>query len=97
MGAKSSFVWDSGKELVNIEKHGINFTTASRVFKDPERRIYIDSKHSQKEKRFFCVGKVENKILTVRFIYRAGQIRIFGAGWWRKGEKHYGKKNERPK
>lgn len=26
------FEWDDTKELINISKHGINFTTASRVF-----------------------------------------------------------------
>lgn len=97
MGEKSSFVWDSEKELTNVEKHGVDFTTASKVFKDPKRKIYVDSKHNEKEERFFCVGRVENKILTVRFIYRDGKVRIFGAGHWRKGEKYYGKKNERPK
>ncbi|MGB4520668.1 MAG: BrnT family toxin [Candidatus Omnitrophota bacterium] len=48
------------------------------------------------EERFFCIGKVEGKILTVRFIYRGGKIRIFGAGYWRKGERYYEKKDVRP-
>jgi hypothetical protein len=32
-------------------------------------------------------------IITVRFTYRYGKIRIFGAGYWRKGKKEYEKKN----
>lgn len=74
-----SFIWDFEKELFNIYKHGVDFITASKVFKDHKRKIYVDSKHSKKEKRFFCVGKVEDKILTVRFTYRSGKIRIIGA------------------
>lgn len=89
-----SFIWDFEKELVNVYKHGVDFVTASKAFKDPERKIYIDSKHSKKEERFFCVGKVENRILTVRFSYRSGKIRIIGAGYWRKGKQHYEKKND---
>lgn len=81
-----SFVWDEGKELSNIQKHGIDFITASKVFKDPQRKIYTDSKHTKKEERFFCIGKVEGIILTVRFVYRQGRIRIFVAGCWRKGK-----------
>ena len=84
-----SFVWDCAKELANIDKHGVDFITAAKVFKDTKRKIYIDSKHSRKEERFFCIGKVEGKIVTVRFTYRVGKIRIFGAGYWRKGERYY--------
>jgi len=87
----SSFVWDEGKELLNIYKHGVDFATASKVFFDPKRKIFKDSEHSNKEDRLFCIGKVEGKILTVRFLYRDGKIRIFGAGYWRKGKQYYEK------
>jgi uncharacterized DUF497 family protein len=49
--------------------------------------------HSQPEKRYYCFGKVEGKILTVRFTYRNNIIRIFGAGYWRKGKKTYEEAN----
>ena len=79
--------WDLQKEIINVQKHGVDFLTAAKVFFDPLRKIYVDSKHSQKEQRYFCIGKVDNKVMTVRFMYRAGQIRIIGAGYWRKGER----------
>ena len=88
-----SFVWDLARELVNIHKHGIDFDTASKAFKDPKRKIYVDSKHSLKEERLFCIGKVGNRIVTVRFTYRDDKIRIFGAGYWRKGRIYYEKKD----
>ena len=93
----SSFIWDFEKELTNIYKHGVDFVTAAKAFKDPKRKIYIDSKHSKKEERFFCIGKVEDRILTVRFTYRHGKIRIIGAGYWRKGEQYYEKTDKRCK
>ena len=43
----SSFVWDFEKELLNIAKHGVDFTIAAQAFKDPKRKIYIDEKHSE--------------------------------------------------
>ncbi|MBI4679948.1 MAG: BrnT family toxin [Nitrospirae bacterium] len=79
------FVWDIEKEENNIRKHGINFTIASKSYYDPHRIIVIDEKHSEKEQRYFCIGKVNDCIITVRFIYRDNKIRIFGAGYWRKG------------
>jgi hypothetical protein len=32
--------------------------------------------------------------LTVRFTYRRGLIRIFGAGYWRKGKQIYERENQ---
>jgi uncharacterized DUF497 family protein len=94
-GEESSFVWDFEKELLNIEKHGINFTTAARAFKDPNRMIFVDSKHSHGEERYFCLGKVDRKILTVRFVHREDKIRIIGAGYWRRGIRYYEKENNK--
>lgn len=92
--AFGSFIWDREKELVNIQKHGVDFIIATKVFKDAKRKIYIDSKHTKDEERLFCIGKVEGKILTVRFICRQDKIRIFGAGYWRKGKDYYEKEDD---
>ena len=73
-----SFIWDAQKEKDNIGKHGVDFVTAARAFKDPKRKIFIDSKHSTHEERFFCIGKVDARTLTVRFTYRSDTIRIIG-------------------
>jgi hypothetical protein len=32
-------------------------------------------------------------VMTVRFTWRSGKIRIFGAGYWRKGKAIYEKAN----
>ena len=87
-----SFAWDAEKEAENILKHGLDFTTASTVFLDPHRKIYKDSKHSKTEERLFCVGRIGERILTVRFTYRGQKIRIIGAGYWRKGRTYYDEK-----
>ena len=46
------------------------------------------------EERLFCLGRVRGKVLTVRFTYREGRIRIYGAGYWRKGRYHYDQADE---
>ena len=89
----SSFIWDAHKDLINLWKYGVDFATASRALQDPGRKIYEDDKHGRGEERYFCVGKVGGEILTVRFVYRHGKIRIFGAGHWRKGKRYYEKEN----
>ena len=87
------FEWDDNKNNANILKHQISFFEAQNAFFDKKRVIALDTKHStETEKRYFCFGLVENKIVTVRFTIRKNKIRIFGAGYWREGRKKYEKK-----
>jgi len=90
---KTQFELDAGKDAENQEKHGVPFSLAQYAFADPKRVIAEDLSHSKTEKRFFCFGEVDGGILTVRFTYRGGVIRIFGAGYWRKGKSIYENKN----
>ena len=90
---KESFEWDPEKELLNIAKHGVSFSEAQYAFADPNRVIAEDLSHGGNEKRYYCFGKVDEGILTVRFTYRLGIIRIFGAGYWRKGKRIYEREN----
>lgn len=89
-----SFEWSGNKNRINIEKHGISFYDAQYAFSDPKRIILEDVKHSTDEQRFFCIGRVNQGIATVRFTLREGKVRIFGAGYWRKGKKLYEEKNQ---
>ena len=91
---KTHFEWDHNKDISNQKKHNISFFLAQYTFLDPKRIIAEDLKHSYAEKRYFCIGKVDDEILTVRFTYRKNVIRIIGAGYWRKGKEAYEKKNK---
>jgi hypothetical protein len=91
---KTTFEWDSVKEAQNDEKHGVSFSMAQYAFADPHRVIAKDESHSQYEERFYCFGKVDSGILTVRFTYRFSVIRIIGAGYWRKGKAIYERENQ---
>src|SRR5688572_3632008 len=89
------FEWDEAKNGINREKHGVPFEQAQLAFFDKERLILLDSGHSSDtESRYFCIGRVGNGILTVRFTLRNRKIRIFGAGFWREGKSKYEEKNQ---
>ena len=88
-----TFEWDEKKNKENLIKHGVSFELAQYAFADFNRVIAEDLNHSGKEKRYYCFGKVNDGIITVRFTYRRNIIRIFGAGYWRKGKKIYEDKN----
>lgn len=91
--AKARFEWGPGKDQENQHKHGVAFAVAQLAFADSQRVIAEDLSHSSAEKRYYCFGEVGGGILTVRFTYRAEVIRIFGAGYWRKGKRIYEREN----
>ena len=61
------FEYDENKNQKNIEKHGISFKSAARVFFDYDRIEYFDEQESQEEDRFDIIGDLS-----------AGSINLFG-------------------
>ena len=87
------FEWDYNKDAENQAKHQVSFQAVQAAFADPHRVIAKDLAHSEVEERFYCIGKADGGILTVRFTYRRKVIRIIGAGYWRKGKEIYEKED----
>jgi len=92
--SKARFEWDSKKDRGNQKKHGVSFAIAQLAFGDPRRVIAEDLSHGASENRYYCFGRVAGGVLTVRFTYRDEVIRIFGAGYWRKGKQIYERENQ---
>jgi hypothetical protein len=91
---RECFEWDHEKDIENRLKHSVSFKEAQYAFDDPLRIIAPDKTHSSSEARYYYIGKVNDGIMTVRFINRGNRIRIIGAGYWRKGKKVYEEKNQ---
>ncbi len=86
------FEWDERKNLESESKHGVSFHLAQHAFLDPNRVIGEDKTHGLREDHHFCLGRVGNGIITVRFTFRADVIRIFGPDI---GEKENGSMSEK--
>jgi uncharacterized protein len=95
MRAVPTFEWDEEKNRLNQQKHGVAFDLAQFAFFDERRIIAEDLVHSVKEQRYYCFGWVDDGVITVRFTWRENRIRIFGAGYWRKGKTVYERENEK--
>ena len=91
---KTHFEWNDEKDKDNQEKHDVSFSLAQQAFLDPRRVIVEDLSHRMDEERFYCIGRVNDGVMTVRFTYRGNVIRIYGAGYWRKGRKAYEEQNK---
>ena len=53
-----TFEYDKEKNLKNIEKHGISFRNAARVFFDYDRIEMYDDEHSENEERYNTIGSI---------------------------------------
>ncbi len=64
---KTRFEWDEEKDKENQTKHNVSFSLAQHAFLDPHRVIAEDVNRSTEEERFYCIGRVGDGIMTVRF------------------------------
>lgn len=72
------FEWDTIKNQRNIEKHGIDFIDAVRIFERPTLTI-VDNRRDYGEKRTAAMGIVENVTLYVVHTVRDGIWHIISA------------------
>jgi len=76
----SSFDWDKGNLNKNWKKHKITKEEAEQIFFNEPLKVFEDLKHSKIEKRLVAYGKTdENRLLTVIFTIRRGEIRVISA------------------
>ena len=59
------FEYNEEKNRKNIEKHGISFKTAARVFFDYDRIEMFDDEHSSEEDRYDTIGDASTGESTI--------------------------------
>ncbi len=92
------FEWDRFKERENVREHKVTFMEAVESFFDPRGFALTDAKHSQKEQRYYWIGKTSSgKVLTTRFTRRGSRIRIIGSAEWREFRRLYYEKTKHDK
>lgn len=72
------FEWDEEKAKRNIEKHGIPFELAAKVFLDDNRIEIYDAAHSMEEDRYITIG-LADEVLFVVYTERHPRIRLISA------------------
>lgn len=81
------FEWDDEKNRTNIEKHGISFEQASRIFEGLTLTV-IDDRFEYGEVREISIGLIDGiAYLTVAHTNREGSIRIISARPARRNER----------
>lgn len=59
------FEWDDQKARNNVSKHGVRFTHAATVLRDPHSMTLYDEEHSGVEERWITLGIAEHGPLLV--------------------------------
>jgi uncharacterized protein len=76
----TGFEWDDGNFLKNWLLHRMTQGECEQVFFNEPLIVFDDIKHSQKEKRWFLLGKTDaDRFLFIVFTVRKNLIRIISA------------------
>ena len=74
------FEWDEGNADKNWEKHGVADFECEEVFFNEPVVVEHDPKHSQREHRYYALGRTDlDRLLFVAFTVRRRLIRIISA------------------
>ncbi len=71
------FEWDEPERLANIEKHGIDFIAAMRIWTGDV--VEVTSRARQHERRFIAYGVVEDRVIAVVYTWRGARRRLISA------------------
>jgi len=80
------FEYDINKSHSNLDKHGIDFEEAQKLWSNPNTEI-IYERSVDGENRFSIVGYIKERCFVAIFTLREGNIRIISVRRCRKKEK----------
>ena len=77
-----SFEWDEAKRRANLQKHGVDFIDAAKIFLNPvlER---VDDREDYGEERWIALGTYESAYFVIIYTWRGESRRIISA--WKAG------------
>ncbi len=72
--------WDAEKAVLNLRKHGVQFSIAARALFDPYRIEVYDGRENYGEDRWATIGYVDPALLYVVYTVRDKEtIRLISA------------------
>ena len=72
------FEWDEQKREVNLDKHGIDFVLAQRIFDNPVLES-TDNRRDYSEQRWSAYGEADGVVLFVIYTWRGNIRRLISA------------------
>jgi uncharacterized DUF497 family protein len=70
-----NFTWDETKRRANLQKHGLDFADAGKVFSGP-MVLFEDQRNDYGEQRMIGIGQLEFLVVLIVHVETDEQIRI---------------------
>jgi uncharacterized protein len=78
--ACTGFEWDAGNSDKSWRKHGVSRAEAEQLFFNQPLVAAADERHSQREERFYVLGRTDaGRLLFAAFTIRGERIRVISA------------------
>lgn len=92
----TGFEWDAYNTEKLRTRHGVDPTESEQVFFNRPFVVGDDSKHSEKENRFFVLGKTDTgRLLFLVFTVRNNRIRVISARDMNRKEREFYQAHEK--
>ena len=78
--------FDSTKDEINRQKHGLSLAFGTLIFDDPDLLILPTIRDEDGEERYKAVGLIENKLYTAVHVWRDDAVRFLSVRRSNKGE-----------
>ena len=88
----TAFEWDEAKRHDNLEKHGIDFIRAAKIFRNRVIEA-VDDRADYGEARIRAIGAWQDEVLVVVYTWRGMNRRIISA--WKAGQRDASRYHER--
>jgi hypothetical protein len=72
------YTFDPAKNKRNLERHGVDFAYAARIFHHTHIE-WEDNRYDYGERRFIVLGRIDDRIYVVVYTWRNGLRRIISA------------------
>ena len=78
--------FDTAKDAINIEKHGVSLAFGAKVFEDADYLLISSIRPIDGEERFKVIGLVDDRLWTAVHVYRGEVVRFISVRRSNEGE-----------
>jgi uncharacterized DUF497 family protein len=70
------YEWDERKRMANIEKHGLDFADAYRVYENPAKLTLPVSRRNELRLQDIAVVDIDGRLTTLIYVRRNDAVRV---------------------
>lgn len=83
------YVWDEVKRKVNLEKHGLDFADAWRIYEDPDKYTLESSRLGERRWLDIALIEVKGRVLVLVYTERGTDVRVISFRYANRKEREF--------